>query len=46
MGSDAVPAFRGMPSFVHMTDVEVERYGDDLGLSSLLRDPWPPAQPS
>jgi hypothetical protein len=24
-----------------MTDVEVERYGDDLGLSSLLRDPWP-----
>jgi diaminohydroxyphosphoribosylaminopyrimidine deaminase/5-amino-6-(5-phosphoribosylamino)uracil reductase len=46
MGSDAVPAFRGMPSFVHMTDVEVERYGDDLGLSSLLRDPWPPAQPA
>jgi diaminohydroxyphosphoribosylaminopyrimidine deaminase / 5-amino-6-(5-phosphoribosylamino)uracil reductase len=46
MGSDAVPAFRGMPSFVHMTDVEVERYGDDLGLSSLLRDPWPPTQPS
>jgi diaminohydroxyphosphoribosylaminopyrimidine deaminase / 5-amino-6-(5-phosphoribosylamino)uracil reductase len=41
MGSDAVPAFRGMPNFVHMTDVEVERYGDDLGLSSLLRDPWP-----
>ena len=44
MGSDAVPAFRSMPSYVHMTDVEVERYGDDLGLSSLLRDPWPPAQ--
>jgi diaminohydroxyphosphoribosylaminopyrimidine deaminase/5-amino-6-(5-phosphoribosylamino)uracil reductase len=44
MGSDAVPAFRGMPSFVHMTNVEVERYGDDLGLSSLLRDPWPPTQ--
>jgi len=43
MGSDAVPAFKGLPSFVHMTDVEVERYGDDLGLSSLLRDPWPPA---
>jgi diaminohydroxyphosphoribosylaminopyrimidine deaminase/5-amino-6-(5-phosphoribosylamino)uracil reductase len=46
MGSDAVPAFRGMPSFVHMTDVEVERYGDDFGLSSLLRDPWLPAQNS
>jgi diaminohydroxyphosphoribosylaminopyrimidine deaminase/5-amino-6-(5-phosphoribosylamino)uracil reductase len=46
MGSDAVPAFKGLPSFVHMSQVEVERYGDDLGLSSLLRDPWPPAQPS
>ena len=44
MGSDAVPAFKGLPSFVPMTEVEVERYGDDLGLSSLLRDPWPPAQ--
>jgi len=40
MGSDAVPAFRGLPRFVHMNDVEIERYGDDLGLSSLLRDPW------
>jgi diaminohydroxyphosphoribosylaminopyrimidine deaminase/5-amino-6-(5-phosphoribosylamino)uracil reductase len=46
MGSDAVPAFKGLPSFVHMTDVEVERYGDDLGLSSLLRDPWPTTQTS
>jgi diaminohydroxyphosphoribosylaminopyrimidine deaminase/5-amino-6-(5-phosphoribosylamino)uracil reductase len=43
MGSDAVPAFKGLPNFVHMTSVEVERYGDDLGLSSLLLDPWPPA---
>jgi diaminohydroxyphosphoribosylaminopyrimidine deaminase/5-amino-6-(5-phosphoribosylamino)uracil reductase len=41
MGSDAVPAFRGMPQFVHMNDVEIERYGDDLGLSSLLINPWP-----
>jgi len=41
MGSDAVPAFRGMSQFVHMAEVEVERYGNDLGLSSLLRDPWP-----
>jgi diaminohydroxyphosphoribosylaminopyrimidine deaminase/5-amino-6-(5-phosphoribosylamino)uracil reductase len=46
MGSDAVPAFKGLPSFVRMTEVEVERYGDDLGLSSLLRDPWPPSQAS
>jgi diaminohydroxyphosphoribosylaminopyrimidine deaminase/5-amino-6-(5-phosphoribosylamino)uracil reductase len=41
MGSDAVPAFRGMPQFVQMNEVEVERYGNDLGLSSLLIDPWP-----
>ena len=41
MGSDAVPAFRGMPQFVLMNNVEVERYGDNLGLSSLLIDPWP-----
>jgi hypothetical protein len=24
-----------------MAEVEVERYGHDLGLCSLLRDPWP-----
>ncbi|MGD0911162.1 MAG: bifunctional diaminohydroxyphosphoribosylaminopyrimidine deaminase/5-amino-6-(5-phosphoribosylamino)uracil reductase RibD [Terracidiphilus sp.] len=41
MGSDAVPAFRGMQNFVHMEAVEVERYGNDLGLCSLLKDPWP-----
>jgi diaminohydroxyphosphoribosylaminopyrimidine deaminase/5-amino-6-(5-phosphoribosylamino)uracil reductase len=44
MGSDAVPAFRGMANFVRMADVEVERYGNDLGLCSLLRDPWPQKQ--
>jgi diaminohydroxyphosphoribosylaminopyrimidine deaminase/5-amino-6-(5-phosphoribosylamino)uracil reductase len=42
MGSDAVPAFRGMPHALRLNEVEIERYGDDLGLSSLLRDPWPP----
>ncbi|HVN93637.1 MAG TPA: bifunctional diaminohydroxyphosphoribosylaminopyrimidine deaminase/5-amino-6-(5-phosphoribosylamino)uracil reductase RibD [Terracidiphilus sp.] len=41
MGSDAVPAFRGMTHCVHMAEVEVERYGNDIGLSSLLNDPWP-----
>jgi diaminohydroxyphosphoribosylaminopyrimidine deaminase / 5-amino-6-(5-phosphoribosylamino)uracil reductase len=41
MGSDAVPAFRGLPHFINLNEVEVERYGDDLGISSLLRDPWP-----
>jgi diaminohydroxyphosphoribosylaminopyrimidine deaminase/5-amino-6-(5-phosphoribosylamino)uracil reductase len=40
MGSDAVPAFRSMTSFVRMAQVEVERYGNDLGLCSLLKDPW------
>jgi diaminohydroxyphosphoribosylaminopyrimidine deaminase/5-amino-6-(5-phosphoribosylamino)uracil reductase len=41
MGSDAVPAFRGMNDFIHMAEVKVERYGNDLGLCSLLKDPWP-----
>ena len=42
MGSDAVPAFKGMPHPIQMAEVEVERYDNDLGLCSLLRDPWPP----
>jgi diaminohydroxyphosphoribosylaminopyrimidine deaminase/5-amino-6-(5-phosphoribosylamino)uracil reductase len=41
MGSDAVPAFKGMAGAIRMAEVEVERYGNDLGLCSLLRDPWP-----
>ncbi|MFY9853522.1 MAG: bifunctional diaminohydroxyphosphoribosylaminopyrimidine deaminase/5-amino-6-(5-phosphoribosylamino)uracil reductase RibD [Terracidiphilus sp.] len=41
MGSDAVPAFKGMAHAIHMAEVEVERYGNDLGLCSLLRNPWP-----
>ena len=40
MGSDAVPAFKGMAKAIQMAQVEVERYGNDLGLCSLLRDPW------
>ena len=44
MGSDAVPAFRSMPHFVPMQDVEIERYGNDIGVISLLRDPWPKKQ--
>jgi diaminohydroxyphosphoribosylaminopyrimidine deaminase/5-amino-6-(5-phosphoribosylamino)uracil reductase len=43
MGSDAVPAFRGMSHAIQMAAVEVERYGNDLGLCSLLNDPWPAA---
>jgi hypothetical protein len=26
---------------IRMGEVEVERYANDLGLCSLLRDPWP-----
>ncbi|MDE3186724.1 MAG: bifunctional diaminohydroxyphosphoribosylaminopyrimidine deaminase/5-amino-6-(5-phosphoribosylamino)uracil reductase RibD [Acidobacteriota bacterium] len=44
MGSDAVPAFMGLASAIRMADMEVERYGNDLGLCSLLRDPWPAKQ--
>jgi diaminohydroxyphosphoribosylaminopyrimidine deaminase/5-amino-6-(5-phosphoribosylamino)uracil reductase len=44
MGSDAVPTFRGMTKAIHMGEVEVERYENDLGLCSLLRDPWPDRQ--
>jgi len=40
MGSDAVPAFRSVHKAIRMEEVEVERYGNDLGLSSLLRNPW------
>ena len=43
MGSDAVPAFKSMHRAIRMGEVEVERYGNDLGLCSLLRDPWPAA---
>ena len=45
MGSDAVPAFKGMPRAIQMAEVEIERYGNDLGLRSLLRDPWQKTRP-
>jgi diaminohydroxyphosphoribosylaminopyrimidine deaminase/5-amino-6-(5-phosphoribosylamino)uracil reductase len=44
MGSDAVPAFKGMANPIMMAGVEVERYDNDLGLCSLLKDPWPMKQ--
>ncbi len=40
MGSDAVPAFKGLAQATRMGEVEVERYGNDLGLCTLLKDPW------
>jgi hypothetical protein len=33
-----------MANAIEMAEVEVERYGNDLGLCSLLRDPWPEAK--
>jgi diaminohydroxyphosphoribosylaminopyrimidine deaminase/5-amino-6-(5-phosphoribosylamino)uracil reductase len=45
MGSDAVPAFRGVASFVNLPQVEIERYGKDLGVMALLKEPWPAADP-
>jgi diaminohydroxyphosphoribosylaminopyrimidine deaminase/5-amino-6-(5-phosphoribosylamino)uracil reductase len=41
MGSDAVPAFKSLARAIRMGPVEVERYENDLGLCSLLKDPWP-----
>jgi diaminohydroxyphosphoribosylaminopyrimidine deaminase/5-amino-6-(5-phosphoribosylamino)uracil reductase len=41
MGSDAVPAFKGMPNPIQMAEVEVLHYGNDLGICSLLKNPWP-----
>ncbi|HEY2858786.1 MAG TPA: bifunctional diaminohydroxyphosphoribosylaminopyrimidine deaminase/5-amino-6-(5-phosphoribosylamino)uracil reductase RibD [Terracidiphilus sp.] len=46
MGSDAIPAFKGLAPAIRMADVEVERYENDLGLCSLLRDPWLISKPS
>lgn len=40
MGSDAIPAFKSLSAPIRMNAVEVERYDNDLGLCSLLRDPW------
>lgn len=40
MGSDAVPAFKSMNPMLKLQNFEMERYGDDLGISCLLNDPW------
>jgi diaminohydroxyphosphoribosylaminopyrimidine deaminase/5-amino-6-(5-phosphoribosylamino)uracil reductase len=39
-GSDAVPAFRGLPNPVRLDAAEVERFGNDFRVSALLREPW------
>jgi diaminohydroxyphosphoribosylaminopyrimidine deaminase/5-amino-6-(5-phosphoribosylamino)uracil reductase len=40
MGSDAVPAFRGLSLPVRLDAAEIERHGNDYSVSALLRDPW------
>jgi diaminohydroxyphosphoribosylaminopyrimidine deaminase / 5-amino-6-(5-phosphoribosylamino)uracil reductase len=40
MGSDAVPAFRGLSLPVRLDAAEVKRHGNDYSVSGLLRDPW------
>ena len=40
MGSDAVPAFRGLSVPVRLDPAEMERHGNDYSVSALLRDPW------
>ncbi len=43
LGSGAVPAFGALPAPISFPNSRIERHSDDLGLTSLLRDPWPPA---
>ena len=40
MGSDAVPAFKGINPALKLQNCELTRHGDDLGISCLLNDPW------
>ncbi len=40
MGSDAVPAFRGLTPPIRLEEAEIERFGNDFSVSALLRDPW------
>lgn len=40
MGSDAVPAFRGVRPAIEFPHAEIERHGNDFSIEALLRDPW------
>jgi len=40
LGSDAVPAFRNIPTPIPLDPPELERYGNDFSVGALLRDPW------
>jgi diaminohydroxyphosphoribosylaminopyrimidine deaminase/5-amino-6-(5-phosphoribosylamino)uracil reductase len=39
-GADGLPAFRGMATPIHLENPELERFGEDISVSGLLRDPW------
>jgi diaminohydroxyphosphoribosylaminopyrimidine deaminase/5-amino-6-(5-phosphoribosylamino)uracil reductase len=43
LGSGAVTAFGSLPASISLNFLEIEHYASDLGLTSLLRDPWPAA---
>ena len=40
LGSDAVPAFRTLPTPIRLDRAELERYGNDFCIGALLHDPW------
>jgi diaminohydroxyphosphoribosylaminopyrimidine deaminase / 5-amino-6-(5-phosphoribosylamino)uracil reductase len=40
LGSDAVPAFKGLTPALKLENIEMERYGDDVGILSIIKDPW------
>ena len=40
MGSAAVPAFSGLDHLLRFENIETEHCGNDLSLTTLLRDPW------
>jgi diaminohydroxyphosphoribosylaminopyrimidine deaminase/5-amino-6-(5-phosphoribosylamino)uracil reductase len=40
LGSDAVPAFKSLTPALKLQNIQMERYGDDLGITSLIKDPW------
>ena len=40
LGSDAVPAFRGLALPVRLEPAAIERHGNDFSVSALLKDPW------
>jgi diaminohydroxyphosphoribosylaminopyrimidine deaminase/5-amino-6-(5-phosphoribosylamino)uracil reductase len=40
MGADAVPGFEDISHPISLSQVELQQYGNDISLSSLICDPW------